>query len=500
MHYVYAGRAGTAHSAAWLGFLAELGTTSVVAIEELGSVALDGAGMLVIDGAWDAALPESLNVERLPLPTVLVGTYGVRLAEQLNLKFGSNYGCMCLKEDAIVWDATHPVFDGVTDSIEAKAPPANFRAFSAILDVPATVPALRVLRDAIDTPGQVTVGFDFLDSPDCEILAGGFNEKTSAHFAIARQSRFLHWGFAGSPEQYTDQGRALLVNCLRYLVRFAADPLREGRTSDPRSILQLMLSMEGWRGVGLPAEMRVPMMQRFLQSLFAMPVPPAAFGERPERLAWFEANRPFLHNDGQGWLIDVDAQALGLAIDDPALLEACLNAPADRRSQQLWLRYTGRQLDDPQRERAWLDRHREPLYFTEWGGYRWVSRLEPAQPRPRPAAPVIAAAQATLGAARYGDRLRGMILLDIPPGFHAYAPDSDEGLPLSLQGDAGFEVLEPLQIEAKEGRLSGQAGLMFSARGDGTELRLRLRLQLCDSLSCQMPQTLELRCPITETA
>lgn len=495
MHVAYAGQSGTPHTDAYLRFLGELGKATFIDVDTLATADLSGFDLLIVDAPWNHPVPDGLTLEHLSLPTVLVGNFGVKVGDRLHLKFGRNYGCMCLGEDAIVWDHSHPVFEGAADSIVTKEPPPNFRSFSSILDVPSRVPTLRVLRDSIGVPGQVTAGFGFLDSPECEIIAGGFNEKTQAHFAIARQAHFLHWGFSGSPNQYTPQGRTLLTNCLRYLIGFADDPVRAFRTTAPRQILQFMLSMEGWRGVGLPSEMRVPMVEKFLRTLFAGDIPIQAYGERPERMAWLNEHMPYLHNDGQGWLVDVDAQALGIAIDDLALLETCLTTP-DERAARVWQRYTGRALTDVNNERAWLTRHRDHLYFTDWGGYRWVSLLD----TPHPIRPTVEhttpEATGILGAARYGDRIKAMLLLEIPPGFHAYAPDSSEGLPLLLAAGTGFELLDELTLEAVDGRLSGTVMAMFAMRGEGDELAVSLRLQLCDSLTCLMPQVLELRCPI----
>lgn len=499
MRIVYAGHAGTAHTEAWLGFLTELGQASFIDIDMLATASMDGFDLLVVDAAWNHAVPDGLTLAQLGLPTVLVGTYGVRVGDALHLKFGSNYGCMCLHEDAIAWDDAHPAFAGLADAIEAKAPPSNFAAFSAILDVPALVPALQVLSEPIDEPGQVTVGFGFLDSPECEIIAGGFNDKTQAHFAIARQGRFLQWGFSGSPSQYTPQGRALLANCLRYLAPFADDPVREFRTSAPRQVLRMLLSMEGWRGIGLPAEMSALMMEKYLRMQFAGEVPAAGHRGRQELMSWLDAHMRYLRNDGVGWLVDVDAQALGLAIDDLALLDACLATP-DERAARLWQRYTGRALADVARERVWLGWHRAHLYFTDWGGYRWVSMLDAPNPVLPATTPVLAEAGALLSAARYGDTIKAILLLELPPGFHAYAPGSSDGLPLTLSPGPGFEWLDEPQLESFDGHLSGEVSAMLTMHGTGDELAVSVRLQLCDSLTCLMPQTLELRCQIQNGA
>jgi len=494
MRILYAGEPGTAHSEAYVRFLGELGETRFLDVAELASADLSDADLLVVDADWQLAVPAGLTVETLSMPTVLVGNFGVKVGEALHLKIGTNYGCMCLDEDAIVWDPTHPVFEGLTGALDPKPGPANFRSYSSILDVPETFPALRVLRDPIGKSGQVTAGFGFNDSPDCEVIAGGFNEKTQEHFAIGRQSRFLHWGFAGSPDDYTPEGRVLLAACLRYLVRFADDPVRELRTTDPRPILQMLLALEGWRGTGLPPELAAMIRQQYLEKLFAGEIPEAARGERPERLAWFDTHAPFLRNDGAGYYVDTDAQALGLATNDVAFLDACLK----QGEATLWERYTGRPLDD--RSAGWLAENREHLYFTDWGGYRWVSALDVPSPQPPAADRAVPQATPTLGAARYGDVVRCMLMLELPAGFYAYAPGSQDGLPLALTVRDGVEVVEELAVvqPAGEDHLSGNVLATFAVRGVSDEMSASLRVQLCDELTCLAPQTLELRCPVVE--
>ena len=453
--------------------------------------------LLVVDAGWQHEAPPGLSLERLAAPTVLVGTFGAKVGDSLHLKLGRNYGCMCLGGDAIVWNAAHPVFSGLAGCLAEKAPPANFRAYSSILDVPDAVSTLRVLRDPIGKPGYVTAGFGFLDSPECEILAGGFNEKTQEHFAIARQGRFLQWGFAGSPDDYTDEGRMLLANCLRYIRRFGGDPVREFRTTSPRAILMMLIAMEGWRGIGLPREFSDAMQMEFLQNLFVGEIPEAMFGERAQRVAWFRANEPFLRNEGDGWFVDREAQQLGLGNHTIAMLDACLSRP-DGAASSLWLRYTGRSLDDVDRERVWLAEHYRYLYFTDWGGYRWASTLDPPQPLLPRAAPRVPEPKAILTAARYENRINAILLLDIPTGFHAYAPGATDGLPLSLKIGEGFELIEDLQIsQPSEEHIQGAAVIRFSARGNLDVLHASLRVQLCDSLACLPPQILTLRCALT---
>ena len=499
MRLLYAGEPGTAHSDAWLRFLGTLGQASTVDVLTLASVDLTGVDVLVVDAPWRHPQPEGVTLDHLSVPTVLVGNYGVRLGESLHLKLGTNYGCMCLEEDAIVWDAGHPVFEGIRDAVIDKPAPAHFlgEASRAILDVRETLPTLRVLRDPIEAAGQATAGFGFHDSPECEVIAGGFNEKTQEHFAIGRQGRFLQWGFGGSTDEYTPEGRTLLANCLQYVARFADDPVRALRTTPARTVLQMTLALEGWRGAGLPPEMQAPILQSSLGRIFAGAAPVEARGERPERMAWYHEHAPFVRNDGEGWYVDTDAQDLGLPTHDLAFLDACLKA-ADDRAARLWERYTGRALDDVVSEAAWLAEHRDHLYFTDWGGYRWISLLDAPAPAPPVVTPVTPVVTAAVGAARYGEQVRSILVLQIPPGYHGYAPGATDGLPLQLTVGAGLTQVSEPELSSGDEHLTGSVSVLLSLEGGGDVLDLSVRVQLCDDLTCYAPQTLELRCPISE--
>lgn len=496
MRMVYAGKSSSAQAEAYASLLSEIGDVSVIDVDELASADLSGAHVLVVDASHTHAVPSGLTLKKLVPPTVLIGNFGVKIGDALDLKFGSHYGCMCLDSDAIVWDTTHPVFSGLAPHLVEKPVPENFLHHKSYLTVPDRVATLRVLQDVGEEPGQVTTGLGFLDSPDCEVIAGGFNEKSHEHFAVARQGRFLHWGFSGAPNKLTTAGRALFIACLRYITLFADDPVREFRTTPSRQILQSQLAYEGWRGIGLPPEMSGMMITSFLKGIFARGIPVALFGDKAKRLAWYDEHAPYLRNEGAGWFVDEDARSLGLPNNDLAMLDACLKA-GDERAARLWQRYTGRSLDDVRAERAWLDVHRAHLYFTDWGGYRWVSELNEPSPKPPLAHAARPAAAASMGAARYGGHIKVALQIQIPAGYHAYAPGSDQGLALAVLPADGFELVGELELEPSDGYPVGQVFGRCSVRGSGDELVLKLRVQLCDILTCLPPQTLDLRCPIT---
>ncbi len=492
MRIGYAGLPGTVHTAAWLAHLGSLGSTQLIEVARLAEADLQALDVLVVD-APGADVP-ALTLDQLCCPTVLVGHYGTAVGETLHLKLGTWFGCKCLHEDAIVWNADHPVFAGLAGDVVPSAAPANFLSERGrqLFDCPDLLPTLRVV-DTADEPGQVTTGMGFLDSPECELIAGGINDKTVDHFAIGRQGRFLQWGFAGAPSDWTPAGRTLFAACLEHIRRFADDPVRELRTTTPRAILQFSLASPVWRGEGMPREIQELMQQAFLQRTFVGEPPRQVLESIDAALDWFTAHRGFLRNDGQGWYVDQQAQSYGISIDDPAFLETVLKA----KDAELWLRYTGKKLDVS--SAAWLDEHRTHLYFTDWGGYRWVSTLEPPNPQPPTDLPRVPEPVAMVAAARYDGITRAVFSLTLPDGFHAYGVGAEDGLPLALVDLDGVEVVEDLELfPAAAEQVSGIVQGRFAVRGPDSELRVGLRVQLCDELTCLAPQTLDLTCPILE--
>lgn len=491
MRVLYAGLPGTGHTAAWLEHLGTLGPTDVVDVAALGDADLSGVDVLVVDAPGrDVPVPQ-VSLDQLSCPTVLVGHYGSSLAEALHLKLGTWFGCKCLHEDAIIWDPAHPVFAGRSPC--PTQTPAHFLSERArlLFRAPETLQTLRVV-DSADEAGQVTTGLGFLDSPECEVIAGGLNDKTVDHFAIGRQGRFLQWGFAGSPAQLTDDGRALLTACVHYIAAFRDDPVRELRTTPPRAILKFQLAAPAWRGEGMPVEFRAMMQQSFLDRTFVGTTPVEVIESEAAALAWFADHRGFLRNDGRGWYVDAEAGALGLGIDNPQFLDAVLKAG----DAELWRRYTGKALDEG--SARWLDEHRDHLYFTDWGGYRWVSVLEPPTPHAPAEPPVIPQAAAIAAAARYDGVTRAVFSLSLPDGFHAYGPGAEDGLPLALADVDGLTVIEGLELFPATEHVTGVVQGRFAVVGTGSELAAALRVQLCDDLTCLAPQTVPLQCSVLE--
>jgi hypothetical protein len=66
----------------------------------------------------------------------------------------------------------------------------------------------------------VTSPSSFKLEGDHEALVMAINtSKTIDSPVVWRRANYLVWGFYGTPEQYTEDGRKLFLNCLDYMVK-----------------------------------------------------------------------------------------------------------------------------------------------------------------------------------------------------------------------------------------------------------------------------------------
>jgi hypothetical protein len=90
---------------------------------------------------------------------------------------------------------------------------------------------------------MVSPAFGFLDSPDAEIIAVGFNlAKEYGAIGIGRQGNFLQWGYGDPPSQMTEAGRRLFINCIHYIHRFDGQTPLVHRCAEARDSAVLVAS------------------------------------------------------------------------------------------------------------------------------------------------------------------------------------------------------------------------------------------------------------------
>ena len=90
-----------------------------------------------------------------------------------------------------------------------------------------------------------------------------------------------------------------------------------------------------------------------------------------------------------------------------------------------------------------------------------------------------------------------VVHVTVADGWYAFPPGSEEGLPVTVTVTSDHVVLEPLTPIEPADRLTGRASLRAVLAGPSEEVRLDVRVQVCDGDSCVAPRTLSLVVPTT---
>ena len=538
LRITYAGDDGSERTADFAAFLRERFAEVVVAsVSDLGSLDLTGSDVLIVDGEteltqmWAPQLPARLSLQGFPIPTVLVGSLGGQVGDKLGLKVARGQGCVCLKESAVVgptWGG-HAIFAGpfpLPDVAPSSIPtPAAFMRGpkgSEIGDTVAVVDlhepvsqaafegspeltaaeergdeeAVRALLHAGSPIGLVSSPAGFLDSPDCEWILGGINTKAIDYVAVGRHGRFLLWGFGAQPSAMTPIGAALFSNAVAYIAEFAGAPCEALRVSQPRAWIRSLLGY-------LPPDASLASMGLSLPERLGETVADAR-----ERWPDCEGMLRFAGGTSRGeWVLDEELQAFGVANDDPklpVLLAEQLDAAGEtgERARTLWRRYLRRDVGgvgDVMAERAWLNAQGE-LFFSDWAGYRWISRTDlPHLNPPRFEMHSAGVVQAQADAHRALDgTITARVRLTVTNGYYVYPPGSTEGLGLNVTtpADSSYRIVGAPVLSPCDEHIT-QTEVRLVLEGPGDELALDIRSQACDAQQCLIPTTLQVSCAIT---
>ncbi|MEM8712737.1 MAG: protein-disulfide reductase DsbD domain-containing protein, partial [Planctomycetota bacterium] len=445
-----------------------------------------------------------------------------------------------------------------------------------------TMPMWRVQTEGYTTHegqliGVVSRDDGFLDSPDTEWISGGVNSKGPNAVAIGRHGNFLHWGFAASPTFFTDEAKDVFENAVHYIARFdGASPIarkKQGtmmRTAIDRAIHSLseagyaetVARYEGYRADERARKAAIRAREKAGETLSEqdrrmLDVPLTAIPPRidaasrlvsadtlesldhdPERVAAHLASvRPYMRPSGWYELApDPDLVRLGIANDDPRLLEAAvamLKTADAALGNRLLARYTNACPGTPLQWKEWLETHHDRLFFTEAGGYLWLvdttdgARAASSRPRPAsspgagapsPSASERASVQATarspfaagLSAKSLGDgRFEITLEVDVFRGWHAYdnVPASMAYRALTHQLDLpdGVTQVRPWKRPASHPSKEAKDLTVFDGRllfvtevqraasaAPGIAIAATVGYQVCDDRSCLPPSTLSL--------
>lgn len=279
----------------------------------------------------------------------------------------------------------------VSLTFEERETPKHYKHYA---DGAALGPRLQVWKvqnrkfPAVD-PGLVSEPSNFDSAPDAEIIASGLNSKGPRSVAIGRHGNFLLWGFSGGPADMTPQARDVFVNAVCYAHKFDRQPPLARRTGWTRG--------RGWALVqARRAESEDD--ETFRRSY------PAALreqfgrdGAKYER--YYRENLEYLTLEVDEFklklghvpqpltalafrfLVDEDVKKLGVSNRSLALLERCVRMLEEGKDTDLAMRvlrrYTSESFDNAAGWRAWLEKNRDRLFFTDIGGYCWITAPRP---------------------------------------------------------------------------------------------------------------------------
>lgn len=288
----------------------------------------------------------------------------------------------------------HPIFQGprrVEIALEPIPTPKHYRGFGDGVDLPAEIPSWRVLaKDYPEIePGLVCSSFAFEESPDCEWISGGTNSKNVDALAIARQANVFFWGFSGAPADMTPSARAAMVNAIAYMDQFDGSAPLLGR----KHWAWFQWTREWALTQAVHRDWRIARGEETAETEACFPKHVIdECGREPGRvLAWYRARLDYLVTSKAGTVFDVDPDcvALGVGNRDPRFFEAVLarldRDPEDAVARRLLDRYARvAEARTVAELRAWHERVRPYLFFTDKDGFVWrVDEAALAAGRPR---------------------------------------------------------------------------------------------------------------------
>lgn len=455
---------------------------------------MDGAPKPIVprfqDKEKDIFLEAGYLTEDFDRPMLTIAEASDRMGRRIGTK--NDWFCLCLFSDALNWRAEHPIFHGPFDvkmTVVDKPTPEAFRYPGNFKEgvVPETMPMWRVQVEGYEEGepmkrvGLVSRPDGYEDSPDAEYISSGVCSKSPDAVAIGRHGNFFHWGFAASPTYMTEEAKPVLANAIVYISKFVGQtPI--ARKYDDRIAIR-------WRGLD---------------------------GKSPVK-------DPYSYRD-EG--TDEDVKSLGIPNDDKRLLDAAIRLlesgqDADR-ARRILTRYTLNDFATAEEWRAWYEKYKDKLFFTESGGWvflvnsrepgvnDYTSFLERQAAKQVPAGettdrnPVAVTADVTV--MQDGSRMLNIKAV-IHPGYHIYdkVAKGDPFIPTKVEVILPDGCTAVGELKRPEGGYYTSNGttvykdaVVFSQKFTGDakgEVKCKVSYQCCDPTICFPPKTEE--CSVT---
>lgn len=391
---------------------------------------MDGRPQSIVPQYMDMArqmyLKPAYLTEDFDRPMLTIGQASSDIGSRVGSK--NDWYCLCLAGDAFDWKEGHPIFQGpfkVKMTVTNKPTPEEGFHYAYAYDgeIPETLPMWQVQTKSFKDDAHFPVGLvsrydGYEDSPEAEVISGGVSSKALNAVAIARHGNFFHWGFAASPAYLTEEAKPVLANAIVYIAQFDGQGIiarKYNETIATRASIKEFVytaSEEGYqemvemndaantmleerkkniqakqaKGETLTEEDRMylnftpmPMKSREEMLQLIMPEYFAMFGTDGDAYArYFDENRDYLYGGESRYslVLDEDAKSLGIPNNDIRLIDEAikmLEAGKDvAKGKRILARYTLADFVTPAEWRAWFDKNRSNMFFTEAGGWVWL--------------------------------------------------------------------------------------------------------------------------------
>ena len=235
-------------------------------------------------------------------------------------------------------------------------------------ELPKTMKVWRV--QSSDRNNVVCRAYGFEDSPDAEVIAQGLNfGKEYGAVGIGRHGNVLQWGYGDPPSRMTEAGRTLFINCIHYITRFDGHAPLVYREASPRlNSVRLALVLDQIDD------------REFFRSSFTPEQIEQYEGKAKDLAAFYRENIELVRRE-ETFVLDTELQSLGLTsnrtLETLDKLIELLDEPASAdTAAQLLARYTNQEFSSSQQWRQWFDDNKDRIYFTDFGGYKFLVRPE----------------------------------------------------------------------------------------------------------------------------
>jgi hypothetical protein len=263
----------------------------------------------------------------------------------------------------------HEVFQKpfkVEPVFEYRETPGNYhRRHLGANKLPDKMKVWRVQQTGKSSGGVVSRSYNFGDYPDDEALTVGFNRgKEYGAVGVGRHGNFLQWGYSASPSKMTEAGRKFFLNCICYIHRFdGKGPLVKRHRSSRINAIRL---------AGLIDKIND---KKFFSRTFSPDLTKKYEGNAQGLVQYYRDNLEFIYHD-KVFLIDHELKQLGIESNRRiSTLERLIELLDDERhgevARHLLERYTDEAMMTKAAWQEWLEKNRERMYFSDFGGYKF---------------------------------------------------------------------------------------------------------------------------------